>query len=203
MQALNFWVEPNSRFHKKLISSDKKLVIEGISEVLASYKVARSFKNIEKPGKRYWLLFSLVNKRSNKLKSNDVVSSVKDLASDIEKKYGQYAISAASKLMWFYSRGTVVIYDELARAALEEISGIKIRKSDYEGFYRLWHLEYKKNKTEIAKSSIKLPSVKSFSMASDIPDKSIFNIVESRWFQKRVFDYYLWHTGERLKRDKK
>ena len=202
MQALNYWVKPNRGFYSKLNSEDRKLVLEGIADVLTTYKVARNFKRTEINGKRYSYLLNLVTKYKKNLRSGKIVTSVESLAADIKIKYGQYAISAASKVLWFYSRDKVVIYDELARLALVNLSGVKLKKSDYSKFFDVWHTEYKKFNADIRASSQKLVSVSRFSLARELSERDLERIVKSNWFHNRVFDYYLWYIGGDLQRKK-
>lgn len=193
MQALNYWIEPNERFYRAINSKQREEVRKGIKGILASYKVARSFKGL---GSAVPLL-NLFNK-IKPLTKTCVVDSVEGFAEKINIEYGQKTISAASKLLWFKDRNTVVIYDELARRTLATLSGVKLKKGEYRQFYVEWNKQFKLFKTDIEKASFGLYKVKIYSSACGLTDDEIKKITKSGWFHKRVFDYYLWLNGKYL-----
>ena len=146
-----------------------------LGSLCGKYKIARSLRrayDLEAGMPRYMPLLKLidqcVNRHPTPKCAEEVVLWFRD---EVSSCYGGVqALSLSSKVLWFVYRSPVIIYDKLARVALESPTG------DYRSYERSWNARFDRMEQEIAVASA--------------PHSS------ERWFHERVFDIYLWHIGQ-------
>lgn len=146
-----------------------------LKSLCGQYKIARSLRkaydhDVGIP--RYEPVLRLIDRcvdlYPNPSEAEVVVSWFRD---EIAAHYGGVrALSLSSKILWFVYRSPVIIFDQLARDALETPAG------DYGAYLRKWREGYDGMKAEI--------------VAASIPYS------EESWFHERVYDIHLWHVGQ-------
>jgi len=125
-------------------------------------------------------------------KGDDAVdASVCGLATAFKARFGNYAVSAASKFLWLRRRSPVVIYDGQAAECLWAHGGM-FAPSDYPAYRREWRKQYSENRASIASACSELTRVRDFSLADLMPDSAFADLTSAEWFYERVFDKFLW-----------
>ncbi len=164
-----------------------------IRDSLKHYGIARNFKGLKDDGIAEKISHELINVSDDE--SQSAPEKVVALASRFKEHFGKFNISAASKLLWLRNKEPYLIYDSKAINALISL-GNKLDKSDYFSYYTVWQQEYKKRKKEITVATnglVDLP--RKYTAAFDLTDSQLTKLVQSKWFNERVFDIYLWEIG--------
>ncbi|MCF7966901.1 MAG: hypothetical protein K9L79_15390 [Methylobacter tundripaludum] len=172
---------------------EEKLI--SIKKAATYYKVARNLpkEHEENIGcKRYEPIVKILDKTVASDFSGDPVKSINKVQAKISKSYGnRRVLSITTKLLWLKIHDPIIIYDSQARKALNT------KKGDLSEFYEAWRAEYSAHSKAIATVCAKLNSVAKYSCDQTIATSAYVQGVSAQpWFQKRVFDVYLWHKGQ-------
>jgi hypothetical protein len=201
MKYLNNWVKTDSIFHeifkKKgeyFTKFSKKKGSRDIVSALHSYKIHRNFGELN--DKKCLDIFKHVIHYSSRFEAKIPTTGiiVEELAEKFKEKYGSKNLSAASKLLWLRNKSPVVIYDRNVQHALKNLGYKETTK--YSVFLDNWNKEFDKHKADIKKATSQLHKVKNFTLMHDKSVDDFNKVVTSGWFQERVFDIFLWETGE-------
>jgi hypothetical protein len=159
---------------------------------LSYYKIARNFRGLKEDEVAENISKELLEIDGSE---ENYIKNVEDLAASFKKSYGQYNLSAASKLLWLRYRSPYLIYDSRAVTALHRM-GNKFRNADYTLYCESWRREFEKRSDEISLAAhglVNLP--RKYTPAFTLTDDDLVKIADSKWFIERVFDIYLWEAG--------
>lgn len=158
---------------------------------LKHFKVARTFKGLSTDGckqiSRY--LVEVSNARDGS--PSDTVTK---LADRFKKRFDQFNLSAASKLLWLRKRSPYLIYDKRAVTALRRLGNKKL--DSYASYCDAWQREYRERSSAISAAAsglIELP--RAYTAVFSMTDSELSELVHESWFCERVFDIYLWENG--------
>jgi hypothetical protein len=165
-----------------------------IRKALRYFKIARTFKGLNSPGRVGFILSYLRDVRNDqKLSSSQKVYS---LARDFQKTFDTFNISAASKLLWLSDREPFIVYDGRAVNALTRFFHHKFQKNSYIEYADVWREEYLKSTGLIQVAVEQLPKGRKFMRySSSLSDKELVSMAKEAWFMERVFDIFLWEVG--------
>ena len=191
--------------------------VEEVRNLAIKYMVVRNFKisdlNLKELNAKWEKVVKCVAKAQNENKQ-DTTSMVNKLAEDIGGifptaigKTQPVLISAASKFLWFSGVHQVRIYDKRAVNALKIMQrertskdGIKRKlqlNGNYSSFENAWNEEYADFASEIKDVTKDFDKILNWTI---IPDgewcKEALNVSKKAWFRDRVFDKFLWTSGE-------
>lgn len=189
---LNDWYWWDKPFINRINSRSKADKLSGIHDAAKFYKITRNFKKIDE--ERFSSALELLLNVKIKINEKNVAATVNDLATNFEKTYGKYAISAASKLLWLRYRSPVIIYDLRALSWLKA-NGYPVKNGSYESYRSQWLSAYNNYEIRIKDACKNLYQVKQYTHAHGIEDAEIIDISSSRWFRERVFDKFLWFNA--------
>jgi len=110
-------------------------------------------------------------------------------------------LSAASKFLWMRFRSPVVLYDRYAWQWIKEIGKLR-DTSSYTEYVRGWRKSFCGYKEDIAAACAEIVPFKHFTLAADMVDDELRQLVQQAWFQERVFDHAIVDTAAKLEEDK-
>jgi hypothetical protein len=122
-------------------------------------------------------------------------AKVNELARALKSKFGQFNVSAASKLLWLSYRCPFIICDSRATKALKKKFGHKHADTSYENFVDAWRDEFTNHKEKIEGAVNALPQGRPFMRAYKTSDEDLLKMAHEPWFLERVFDVLLWDIG--------
>jgi len=193
---LNNWFQYDKRFVEGLRSGDISVKMKSLRGAANAYHVTRNFKtraDEDDKNRLQHALAALEEVGRSSVTDEDVDAKVCKLASELERLYGEHTISAASKFLWFRYQSPVVMYDSQARRCLKQLCGID--GSDYGKYRATWREQFATREDLVRQACAELIQVKSFSLAHDVRDEVFMSLVGEKWFQERVFDWFLWGNG--------
>lgn len=149
-----------------------------LKSLCGKYKIARSLRREHDEGRglpRYAPLLDLIDEaRATHPAPSDAPAVVTWFRDKLAQQYGGVrALSLSSKVLWFVYRSPMVIFDELARKALDTPGG------NYHAYWEAWSSRFKEHQGEIAAACA--------------------GVSNETWFHERVFDIYLWRTGNAMR----
>jgi hypothetical protein len=121
------------------------------------------------------------------------IASLEDARVHILAAYGGVrALSFSTKALWLRFRSPIIIYDSRSREAL-----CCAQNCGLEAFSHEWQKAYLKARAAIGTACRQLPTVAKFSVSGNhVTRKAIADLISQEWFKERVFDSWLWHTGD-------
>lgn len=188
LKALTQWMQYDRHGATAIATGDH----DTLRRLMTFYTISRNFHGINTDGKRKQLL-TYVQAAAKAVSrsactSQDVVKAVNKLA----KKYDTKTLtSAASKLLYLAQQTKGVIYDRNAVRAL----GLKATIT-YDTFVEAWLSAF-----ESHKPAIKQARLRCLALADDLfplyldSAESCRTVLSQAWFDRRIFDIYLWHLG--------
>ena len=196
LHYLNMWLKHDRNYHATLKSKSKsdEEKLSSLKEAAHYYKVSRNLPKKHDEGKRlprYEPVLEIINDLTKSDFSKNPTQSIKEIEGLISGKYRvKSALSFTTKMLWLKIQDPIIIYDSKVRIALNTPSG------DLPSFHEAWQYEYDKKKEEIASACEKLSKLSKYSYDQTLTPSDIYGISQNPWFQKRVFDMYLWHNGK-------
>jgi len=189
LRAFLQWERKEKGFHTRM---KRNTSLEDIRAALKYFQVARNFRGLQQDSSAQWILDSLasVDSDGNLSKTEKVV----ELATRFKRKFGQFNLSAASKLLWLKHIREYIILDSRAIAALHKL-GHRFGKRNYVEYCRAWRYEYVCHAKNIRTASAKLVKMRDFFPAWHTDSKAMSKLLSQPWFRERVFDIYLWEVG--------
>jgi hypothetical protein len=94
-----------------------------------------------------------------------------------------YLLSAASKFLWMRTQSPVLMYDRLAECWLGS------EYQHYQAFVDKWHLQYDLHRQTIEDVAPSIYEFRRFTEACDCNREELMSMLNSCWFQHRVFDH--------------
>jgi hypothetical protein len=161
-----------------------------VMRALKHFKVSRTFKGLSDAGAEQ-ISGYLVEASSREGTYPERVTS---LAERFREHFGQFNLSAASKLLWLRDRSPYLIYDARAVTALRRLGNKRF--DSYASYYEAWQREYNERSGTIAAAAhglVDLP--REYTAAFLLTDSELSKLVHEPWFCERVFDIYLWEVG--------
>ena len=195
LHYLDMWLRHDRLYHESINNGTLEEKLIAIKKAAAYYKVARNLPkeyDKDKGCERYEPIAKILDKVIASDFSGDTMKSVRKVQEKISRAYGDRGVlSITTKLLWLKIRDPIIIYDAQARRALDTAEG------DLPGFYQAWHTQYSKHRKAITDVCAKLDRVAKYSCDQTIATPEYVQAVAAEpWFQKRVFDVYLWHKGQ-------
>lgn len=197
LNYLNDWCGTDKPLHDDLRSNKTEIRLDAVQRIAKAYKISRNFRLISEDKRLDNVLIALDNMPDQITESN-VSDIVNDLAARFESKYGEYAISAASKFLWFRHQTPVVIFDNNAKSRLGKLSGRNLGSTDYPKYYAKWREQFAMHSESIKAACSELTPVKDFSLAYHMTKETLTELVQNDWFHERVFDQFLWWNGSEI-----
>lgn len=165
-----------------------------VRSALAYFQVSRNFRGLgSEPGKVAFIRETLVRVRDKKGISPE--EKVNELAQSLENEFGQFNLSAASKLLWLSCRDQFVIYDKRVVGALSNKLQRNFVRRDYAEYSEVWRCEYHAVEQKIEGAVSQLPNGRLFMPFCSLTDDELRQLANSPWFKERVFDIFLWEVG--------
>jgi hypothetical protein len=163
-----------------------------VRSALKHFRVARSFKGLASERAVESIVDSLQDVDSQKASSPE--EKVITLASHFKKNFGQFNVSASSKLLWLRYRSPFVIYDSRAVLAIQRESGT-FKAQDYELYCRRWRALYGNNLEDIRRATLRLREWATLLPPWNKTPHDVAMLASEAWFVERVFDRFLWERG--------
>jgi uncharacterized protein with von Willebrand factor type A (vWA) domain len=194
LHYLNNWLKHDKKYHEGLQSKSSDARLQAIKAALTYYKIARNLpKAFDQKIKiqRYEPVLNILDGINAISFQNSPIQAIKKLEQKISDAYnGRNVLSLTTKLAWLKMPEQIIIYDSQARKALATKNG------DLTSFYEAWQKEYQLCRRDIKSACDKLDKVAQYSWDIEVATpKYIKQIAKTQWFQRRVFDSYLWHKG--------
>jgi hypothetical protein len=194
LRYLLLWTQKEKNINLQTNSIEADEIEIELRKGLNYFRISRNFKNLDGKDKARIILDSI--EKAGSKKSSTPEKNVVYLAHKFKDDFGQFNLSAASKLLWLKYQHPYIIYDSRAVVGLKTINSEFLDK-DYTEFSRVWHTEYNKIKKDIVTAANKLPSLHMYFSDFYGTPKSIKELVSKEWFLERIFDIYLWELGEK------
>ena len=141
-----------------------------------------------------FILQSLIEVRNDQTLSSSA-EKVNKLTENLQKRFNQYNLSAASKLLWLSYREPYIVYDARAVKALTRRFGHRFDERDYDAYSKAWRQEYGKSQASIQAAVEHLPKGRIFMRSCSLSDQELVIMAKETWFIERVFDTFLWEVG--------
>jgi hypothetical protein len=168
-----------------------------IRRALSYFQVSRTFKGIDADANAQFVADALISVREDAGLSMGH-AKVHALAEIFKRRFKQFNLSAASKLLWLSCREPYVVLDSRAVNALVAMSD-GFTGHHYGAYAKVWREQYQKREPLIRAAVAKLPNARMFMREELPPDDILLKMVNESWFMERVFDIYLWiHNGETI-----
>lgn len=193
LMYLNDWHQWDKPLSDRIFGRDKLDGRDAFHLAAKYYKVTRNFPIDNEEHRLQGALELLKSNRGRPTKEN-VCKKVDQLALAFGDRYGKNAVSAASKFLWLRYKSPVVIFDSRAKKWLKK-NGYKV-PANYEGYRTQWLAAFSDHRVRIEEACAALVNVQDFSMAFESSAEEIALLVNSPWFQERVFDKYLWFNAD-------
>ena len=222
LSYLNQWHRTDSRHMTAMAAgSASSSKGEAIRDLAAKYMVARCFSTAEiklSKGKsgvsQFWEKVAQVACEP-RLRANAsqavIAGEVHRLAESLgslqvakgSNRSDPTLLSAASKFLWFRGFHAVRIYDKRAVEALNCVGRTRTNGKgkwrvdrDYLAFSRAWQDEFDTRKPVLDEALEDLPAQLNWSLVPPAEYARAKKALDAPWFRDRVFDKYLWITGE-------
>lgn len=166
--------------------------IDAIRKSLKYFQVARNFPGLKEDSQTKIILKAIASVDAKQQLTFD--EKVDRLAHLFLRDFGQFNLSAASKLFWLKHRSPYIIFDSRAVNALKGF-GHKLNKRSYAEYCDAWRKEYKTRHSDLKAASSRLIQMRSFLPAWHVDAKEMSATISDPWFIERVFDIYLWEVG--------
>lgn len=196
---LTQWLVYDSKFHEALsVESDDKRSEIDCSKILLEtakyYKVIRTLP-IPEGGEETRLLGAYRALKDVRSVSEDSVHAVIDkFAETLNGQYNVTATSAASKFLWMRFRAPIIIYDSVMNNWIWRHTEYK--DDTTENYCRYWREIFTQQLSAIREACSELPTFRRFTPAASIDEKLVSRLLQSRWFEERVFDIAVMHQEE-------
>jgi hypothetical protein len=194
LHYLNQWLTYDRNYCLALAGTNQEAKLSALKSAGGFYRVARNVPTAfdEKIGiNRFQPVLDILDNLSIDQFEKDPVKKILDIESQISSKYGNRGVlSLTTKFLWLKFKSPILIYDSLARIAVNSTDG------DLVGYYKNWAAEFENHEDEIQSVCSKLSNLNLYATDQSIATKEYINIISSnKWFHERVFDIYLWSKG--------
>jgi hypothetical protein len=194
LEYAGYWTDNEHSFVTALAGSDTQQRLATLQRASGYFKISRSFKRTFDVGagipRLQPVLDVLDRLATGTLTEKNLGTVVRDLRRDLGRPYGNRdLLSAATKFLWLLRRDVVIIHDSQARLALNAPHG------DYDAYWELWHAAYSRRRDEVATACDRLSLRANRLAKSPEADRELRESAKAEWFQRRVFDIYLWKAG--------
>ncbi len=202
---LNQWYSQDKRYVDMLQHGNPSDPYEQYSllkEAATFYDVARCFPGNDKKDpdrERYSpILRALMASKRMNFALNTITKIEKVEQHIFDSTDGvKRVMSFTTKMLWLTHQDEILIYDSLARLALE------IPNADVGEFHMKWRKEYKRKEGAIYTACQRLPSRHAQVYNDGRTSRAdIEDLIQYQWFHERVFDIYLWFKGGAIRKEK-
>ncbi len=146
---------------------------DSIAKALAYFQVSRNFAKLKENPKNLGKIRSaLVEVRSDE-KLPSACNKVMKLSERFEQDFGQFNLSAATKLLWLSYRSPYVVHDKRAVTALKRQFQHKFDSRSYAEYASAWRTEYAMAEAGIAKAIANLPTGRAFMPKTSLTDTDL------------------------------
>jgi hypothetical protein len=192
---LNFWISDDQFYCKAFEGDNEDEKLKALKDISVKYGIARNFPlryDKERNVRRLFPVLKIIEKHTNS--DVDTPEKIEKIAEEISSEYGgRFVKSATTKFLWLKFKIPVIIYDSQAKIALD------VKSDDLAEFYAKWRESFNNNVLEIKKVCLKLTELQKYAFKNNgqnVTKEYIKSISEQKWFQERVFDFYLWNKGD-------
>ncbi|MCW7483233.1 hypothetical protein [Leptospira kanakyensis] len=120
--------------------------------------------------------FTFENDGNHVQQFSDILNKKELLNNKINK-----ALVASSKILWLFNQ-EIIIMDNFNVSALKEFN-YKISEGNYDEYCTAWKTEYNKQSPVIKR------------ICSQLKNQQLdIELIQKEWFQKRIFDMFLWNA---------
>jgi hypothetical protein len=170
-------------------------VCEALTRMATYYRIIRNLSS-KRCNETYRLspVLEELRKIEPPISGTDAVEAVNKLVKALRGRYQQELTSAASKILWMRYQSPLVIYDSLAHGALKKLEQLK-DSAGYPDYFASWHRAYQSVVSGVSSACRELVGIKQFTLATEMNDQELRDLVERVWFQERVFDHWLVSQG--------
>jgi hypothetical protein len=190
LRYLLVWETAERELHDLMTNQPSPLALR---KSMQHFRIARSFKGVAEESNATFILNAVAGVSHQRISSP--CETVMSLASQFQKHFGKFNLSAASKLLWLTFRTPYIIYDTRTVAALRSL-GCEFDNKDYTRYYGAWHSSYDQHKLEIERAAERLTTLEPFFTTWHDSEDSLRAVTSQLWFHERVFDNYLWEMGD-------
>ena len=202
---LNQWLTYDLGYCEALSSGTKEEKLSTLKSAGGFYSVARNLptKYDEKEG-RYQPVLTILDSVSkeefpdnteSKEQFPQTVSKILEIEKKISEKYGKrIVLSLTTKFLWLKIKEPIIIYDSQAANAVGSKNGVLTDYDVLADYYEKWTAGFEKHKKQIEKVCSQLPKLHLYAVGHK--RGTIEEVSSKPWFQKRVYDVYLWGKGD-------
>jgi len=193
LKYLLLWSQQEKEIHEGMSVAKGRPEVSDLRKALKHFRIARNFRNIKDGVTAKGVINSLL-----KVSSDDTQfpkQKVINLADQFQDTFGQFNLSAASKLLWLRHRSPFLIFDDRAFRSLQSLSQTRFKKRDYSKYVSTWRSTYDQHRNAIKQAVIRLPDALPFVRDWYQSKEEIESLASQDWFQERIFDIYLWELG--------
>ena len=192
---LNQWLTYDRGYCQALSNGTKEEKLSTLKSAGGFYSVARNLpREFDEKEGRYQPVLTILDSVSkerfpSKEKLTQTVSKISEIEQKISKKYGKRKVlSLTTKFLWLKIKEPIIIYDSQAENAVGS------KKGNLADYYEKWTDGFKKHKKQIEKACSQLPKLHLYAVGHK--RGTIEEVSSKPWFQKRVYDVYLWGKGD-------
>lgn len=193
---LNQWLDYDRGFFEAMSGSDDTAKLSTLKKAAGFYRVARNLHTKKKGPERYQPVLDILDtvnpEQFKRDRNQEIVREIISIERRISSEYNnRNCLSLTTKFLWLKVREPILIYDSQARKALGSKDG------NLECYYEKWPQCFKRHKQKIEEACASLHKLHRYTYSPDQKaTESYINKISSQiWFQKRVFDIYLWLKG--------
>lgn len=166
-----------------------------ISQALAYFQVARNFADLKKkPESIGKIRRALTGVRTDESLATEAEQAMA-LAQRMKEDFGQFNLSAATKLLWLSYRAPYIVHDRRAVIALSRRFSQKFNSRIYAEYATAWRAEYEVRSEDIGRAIASLPMGRAFMPRTCLTDEELVALSKEAWFKERVFDTFLWERA--------
>ena len=192
---LNQWLTYERGYCEALSNGNKEQKLSTLKSAGSFYSVARNLpREFDEKEGRYQPVLTILDSVSkerfpSKEKLTQTVSKISEIEQKISKKYGKRKVlSLTTKFLWLKIKEPIIIYDSQAENAVGS------KKGNLADYYEKWTAGFEKHKKQIEKVCSQLPKLHLYAVGHK--RGTIEEVSSKPWFQKRVYDVYLWGKGD-------
>ncbi len=194
LHYLNLWLSKERAIHELVVAEHRDEQLLGLFRGGSHFKVARTLEtkyDAKNDKRRYEPVLEIIGGLRRADLDADLTGTIQRARDKISAQYGGTdVLSATTKFLWLRFQAPVIIYDSQVREALGTDD------ADLSAYVQAWQSRYDQVRTSIANASSRLTQVLSYAIDTTVATESyVQQLASEDWFNQRIFDVYLWHSG--------
>ncbi|MGB7849154.1 MAG: hypothetical protein WBL63_26310 [Candidatus Acidiferrum sp.] len=197
LHYLNLWVAQDKPCCEALDGSDDSKKLAALADAAVFYRIARNLPTRHDEGKglqRYGPVLKIIDTLNPAdFGGENLLPPIKKVRDEISHQYGgDDILSLTTKFLWLKMKSPIIIYDRLARVALD------VAPRKIEEYYGQWREKFNGFDQQIREACVSLRDVHEYVENPEIATPQyIATTAAQQWFRERVFDVYLWRIGSK------